>query len=114
MKIQAWTDCAIPELGDKKGRPGPIREVTIVRYDGGETADIVFKGTTARVEVGRLYVRAEQTGELAIKRAPREPARLRSSAMIVDSAYIRIKNSRPNSPYSAYSRIKSLDAQSGL
>ena len=107
MRMRAWTDYPISELGDKKGQPGPIREVTIVHFDGGDTAEVMFKGVTLTVKVDRLYLRSGRAAEAPLK-PPSE--KLKAPGAVVDSAYIRIKNSKPNSPNSAYSRIRNLDA----
>ncbi len=109
MRMRAWTDYSISELGDKKGQPGPIREVTIIHYDGGDTADVMFKGATVAVKVDRLYLRSGRAAEAPVK--PSQSEKMRAAGAVVDSAYIRIKNSKPDSPNSAYSRIRNLDAR---
>ena len=106
--MRAWTDYPISELGDKRGQRGPIREVTIIHYDGGDTADVMFKSATVTVKVDRLYLRPDGAAAAPVKSSQSE--KMRASGAVVDSAYIRIKNSKPNSPNSAYSRIRNLDA----
>ena len=96
MELRAWTDAAIPELGDVESRAAPIREATIVAYDGGEQATAIVAGKAVRIGIRFLYARP------AREKAPApvavfKPARPPSSSAAIDSAYVRIKSSGQNS-----------------
>ena len=91
MQIQAWTNYPIREFGDENSLRGPIRAVTIIQYDGGETAKVLYDAMTARVQVNYLYVRPQRSNETPA--APTSPgsAKLQFPPVVTDSAYIRIK-----------------------
>jgi hypothetical protein len=98
MQIRAWTDGSIRELGDDHRRSGPIRAVTIIQYDGGETAKVICEETAVRVNVNNLYIRPLPSAERAeeANNAPADPAlpkspKLKFPTVVADSAYIRIK-----------------------
>ena len=96
MKLRAWTDAVVPELGDVQNRAAPVREATIVAYDGGEQATAIVEGKVVRIDVRFLYMR-----QGAVEKAPAvefKPAMRRSSSTAMESAYVRIKSSGQNSP----------------
>jgi hypothetical protein len=112
MKIDAWTNHPISELGDSKNKGAPIREVTIVGYDGGRYARVSVNGITVPINADQLQVRPKRPSKAPAKPSTesRQPAKPLSPGLVVDSAYIRIKNSRPDSPDSIYNRIKNAYA----
>ena len=106
MELRAWTDSAIPELGDAPGRAAPIREVTILGYDGSDNAIAVAAGKTVKIDVRYLYVRPpepKKTPAVSAKPSPR-----RASSIEVDSAYVRIKSSGASAPAVIYKRARDL------
>jgi hypothetical protein len=106
MELRAWTDSTIPELGDAPGRAAPIREVTILGYDGRDNAIAVAAGKTVRIDVRYLYVRSpesKKTPAVSAKPSPRRPP-----SIAVDSAYVRIKSSRADLPSVIYKRPRDL------
>jgi hypothetical protein len=104
MELRAWTNSAIPELDDAPGQAAPIREATIVGYDGGERAIAIVDGKTVRIEIRLLYMRPRAAKKAPAAVAAKPPPR-RSPSIAVDSAYVRIKNSRADSK-EIYERIR--------
>jgi hypothetical protein len=96
MKIGAWTDFAIRELGDKAGAAAPIREVTVVAYDGAGYATALCCGKVVEIDINFLYARpqseAEPERKALVVAVP--PSFDGSAKFITDSAYIRIKKAR--------------------
>ena len=91
MQIQAWTNYPIREFGDENGLRGPTRAVTIIQYDGGETAKVLYDAMTARVQVDYLYIRPQRPDETPAAPTSSESAKLQFPSVVRDSAYIRIK-----------------------
>ena len=64
--MKAYTDYPILELGDISGEEAPIREVTIVYYDGDKRCRVIIEGVEEEIKTGYLYkapVRAEEAYE---------------------------------------------------
>ncbi len=63
IKTTAWTDYPFTELGDTPHDAGaPIREVTVLSYDGNKYCQITFNGIPLEVKVGYLYTECGRFG----------------------------------------------------
>ena len=90
MQIPAWTDSPMSQLGDRDRRAGPIRAVTIIRYDGGDSADVRFGAEIVSVKATRLYPRPRPSAAPGSPNAPTSKT-IRLLPIVEDSAYMRIK-----------------------
>jgi hypothetical protein len=55
MKIIAYTDYPIPELGDKPFTKCAFREVEVLSYDGDKWCKVLFEGKTYSIKRYYLY-----------------------------------------------------------
>lgn len=55
--MRAWTDYPIVELGDTPGQEAPIREVTVLGWDGNKYAEVEVEGVRTSFKAGYLYLR---------------------------------------------------------
>jgi hypothetical protein len=53
-EFRAWTDYPFLDT-DAKGQPAPIREVTVIAFDGDKYADVQYQGQTYNFKAGYLY-----------------------------------------------------------
>jgi hypothetical protein len=90
MQIPAWTDSPMSQLGDRDQRAGPIRAVTIIRYDGGDSADVRCGAEIVSVKATRLYPRPRPRVTPSGTNAPTTKT-IRFLSIVEDSAYMRIK-----------------------
>lgn len=57
-KISCWTDYPFTELGDVANQAAPIRQVTVVAYDGDKYATIIFGNNLIKqIKSGYLYTK---------------------------------------------------------
>jgi hypothetical protein len=95
MELRAWTDSVVSELGDAPDKAAPIREATILGYDGRKHAVALVAGKVMKIDIRHLYVRQPEPKQApAAVVAPPPPPR--GALVEVDSAYIRIKTSGAN------------------
>lgn len=50
-----YTDYSFVELGDTPNQEAPIREVSIVKYDGNKYCDILVEGRSFNIKMGYIY-----------------------------------------------------------
>lgn len=67
--MQAYTDYPITMLGDAPGKPGPIRQVRVLSFDGDRYCCVEFSTGTgsclmAEVKAGYLYTERGRHGEV--------------------------------------------------
>jgi hypothetical protein len=103
MELRAWTDFVVPELGDAPDEAAPIREATILSYDGRKHAIALVAGKMMRIDVRHLYVRPPEPKKApaAVVAAPRPQ---QGPLIELDSAYVRIKTSGANAKPVVYRR----------
>lgn len=53
--MKAWTDYPITELGDIPHKKAPIRQVTVLYYDGDKYCKVLVGGVTKEIKSGYLY-----------------------------------------------------------
>lgn len=63
--MKAWTDYPIVELGDIAGQEAPIRQVTVLSYDGDKYCCVKVPGLefTEEIKAGYLYTRPSRAGK---------------------------------------------------
>lgn len=61
--MKCWTDYPIEELGDEAGKEAPIRECTLLRFDGNKYADVLVEGVKANFKAGYLYPKPQRCGD---------------------------------------------------
>lgn len=61
--MNAWTDYPILELGDVAGQEAPIRECTVLAYDGDKYADVIVGGVRTNFKAGYLYPKPQRCGD---------------------------------------------------
>jgi hypothetical protein len=61
--IVAYTDYPFVELGDTAGKIAPIREVTMLLYDGDKYVSVIVEGKMLSVKAGYLYTTPVRYGE---------------------------------------------------
>jgi hypothetical protein len=91
MQIPAWTDVSMSQFGDRDRRVGPIRAVTVIRYDGGDSAEVRFGAEIVSVKATRLYPRPRPRAAPGRPNAPASKKTLEFLSIVEDSAYMRIK-----------------------
>lgn len=62
--MKAYTDYPFTELGDIAGLEAPIRECTVLLYDGDKYCDILIDGVVLEVKLGYLYHEFGRQGEV--------------------------------------------------
>jgi hypothetical protein len=62
--MKAFTDYPFEFLGDEPRQLAPIREVTVLSYDGDKYAEIEVDGHRTSVKAGYLYVTPGRLGEV--------------------------------------------------
>ena len=62
--MQAFTDYPFPFLGDTDGEPAPMRQCTVLGYDGDKYCNIVVGGQLQQVKAGYIYYKAGRCGEV--------------------------------------------------
>lgn len=55
--MRAWTDYPIVELGDTPNQEAPIREVTVLGWDGNKYAEVEVEEVRTSFKAGYLYRR---------------------------------------------------------
>jgi len=106
MRVKAYVSQAFAELGDHVDRAAPIREVTIVGYDGGRYADVIVCGQPAKCEFRRIAVRGGQTGHAThATPKPKSPAMVKRPADF-QTTYSRIKAMQDNPRASIHARVR--------
>jgi hypothetical protein len=55
--MMAWTDYPIVALGDEVGKEAPIREVTVLGWDGNKYAEVEVEGVRTSFKAGYLYTK---------------------------------------------------------
>lgn len=63
--MKAYTDYPLIELGDVSGELAPVREVTILNYDGDKYATVEFDGKEYEFKSGYLYTAPGRFGEVS-------------------------------------------------
>ena len=56
--MKFWTDYPIEELGDTPGMLAPIRQVTLLSYDGDKYVKVEVAGIKTEFKSGYLYTEA--------------------------------------------------------
>jgi hypothetical protein len=64
LLIPAYTDYPLIEFGDIGGEEAPIRECTIVGYDGDKYCTVLVDGLSTAVKKGYLYKESGRCGEV--------------------------------------------------
>lgn len=59
-----YTDYPILELGDEPHKPAPVRECTILRYDGDKYCDVVVEGIKTNFKAGYIYTKRGRYAEV--------------------------------------------------
>jgi hypothetical protein len=90
MELRAWTDSVVSELGDAPDKAAPIREATILGYDGRKHAVALVAGKVMKIDIRHLYVRQPPPEKAQPAVAPPPPPR-QGPLVELDSAYVRIK-----------------------
>lgn len=62
--MQAFTDYPFRALGDKEFIPAPIREVTILSYDGDKYCRVAVGNIERSIKAGYLYKESGRHGEV--------------------------------------------------
>src|SRR5579871_1365805 len=95
MELRAWTDSVVSELGDAPDQAAPIREATILGYDGRKHAVALVAGKVMKIDIRHLYVRQREPRkeQPAVVAAPTLPS---GPPVGIDSAYVRIKTAGAN------------------
>ena len=62
----ARTDYPFQELGDVPGKVGPVRQVTVLSYDGDKYARILVEGFVLEVKAGYLMRNEPKTESLVV------------------------------------------------
>lgn len=63
MSIQAWTDYPFTELGDEPGQEAPVREITLLSYDGDKYVRVRLPdGQGSEIKAGYCYKSAGRYG----------------------------------------------------
>ncbi|MGD0722354.1 MAG: hypothetical protein ABR970_15055 [Roseiarcus sp.] len=106
MRVKAWVSHSFVELGDHGEGAAPIREVTVVGYDGGRYADVIVCGQPARCAIDRITVRPEPKGPAA--KAPPKSATAAMARQMTDSqtTYSRIRAMQDDPRTSIHARVK--------
>jgi hypothetical protein len=52
---QMWTDYPIVELGDTPGQPAPVRQVTVLGYDGNKYCRVRVNGVETEIKRGYIH-----------------------------------------------------------
>jgi hypothetical protein len=94
MELRAWTDSVVSELGDAPDKVAPIREATILGYDGRKHAVALVAGKVMKIDIRHLYVRQPEPkkAQPAVVAAPAP----QGPPVGLDSAYVRIKTAGAN------------------
>ena len=95
MELRAWTDSVVSELGDAPDKAAPIREATILGYDGRKHAVALVAGKVMKIDIRHLYVR-QAPPEKAPPAVAAAPAPRQGPLVELDSAYVRIKTAGAN------------------
>ena len=64
--MKAWTDYPFPELGDTPGHEAPVREITVLSYDGDKYCRISVDGVEFEIKAGYIYARPGRYGEVEV------------------------------------------------
>lgn len=62
--MKAWTDYPFIELGDISNQQAPIREVTVMAYDGDKYCAVIVEGRVLDVKAGYLYKSPGRLGKV--------------------------------------------------
>lgn len=62
--MKAYTDYPFEFLGDEPYKTAPIRECTVVNYDGNKYCDILVEGRKANIKAGYIYQKHGRLGEV--------------------------------------------------
>lgn len=57
-----YTDYPIQELGDILGKAGPVRECSLLSYDGDKYVDILVEGVEKSIKRFYVFTREGETG----------------------------------------------------
>jgi hypothetical protein len=64
--MKAWTDYPIIELGDVPHERAPVRECSVLSYDGDKRCLVLVDGVTKEIKAGYLYTKPGRSGEVPI------------------------------------------------
>ncbi len=53
--MKAWTDYPVTELGDVSGQIAPVRECTVLSWNGDKYCDILVEGVKTNIKRGYIY-----------------------------------------------------------
>jgi hypothetical protein len=108
MRVRAWVSHSFAELGDRGDGAAPIREVTVVGYDGGRYADVIVCGRPAKCAFERLSVRPEpQSPAVQAPSKSATPAIARRPAES-QTTHSRIRAMQDNPRPSIHARVKAV------
>jgi hypothetical protein len=62
--MKTWTDYPITELGDEPGKIAPIRECTVLNYDGNKYCDVRVDGVLKQIKRAYIYIEEGRVGEV--------------------------------------------------
>jgi hypothetical protein len=60
---QFYTDYPFVELGDEPGKKAPIREVSLIGFDGDKYVDVLVEGKVSSTKYGYIYMEPKRCGE---------------------------------------------------
>lgn len=55
-----WTDYPLLHLGDKPNEPAPVRQVTVIGYDGDKCCDVLVGTVELQLKCGYLYTKPQR------------------------------------------------------
>ena len=64
MAAKTWTDYPMTALGDTPGQRAPIREASLISYDGDRYVRCDVEGTVIHIKSGYLHARRGRCGEV--------------------------------------------------
>lgn len=62
--MRVWTDYPITQLGDTPNQRAPVRECSVIAYDGDKYATVVICGVETSFKAGYLYTQAGRCGDV--------------------------------------------------
>lgn len=62
--MKFWTDYPIEALGDIPNKIAPVREVTVLSYDGDKYCKVLVEGAHEEIKRGYIYKERGRLGEV--------------------------------------------------